>query len=72
MIGLQRTEIKKSEFSLKETYMWCFEILDKDTDEVLLFDKGFISESEAEAYARLDAKAEGLKNYYIRTFPINE
>lgn len=51
--------------------MWCFEVLDKDTDEVLLFDKGFISESEAEAYARLDAKAEGLKNYYIRTFPIN-
>lgn len=51
--------------------MWCFEIINRDTGKIIVFDKGFISESEAEAYARLVATAEGLKNYYVRTFPEN-
>lgn len=52
--------------------VWCFEIIDKDTHKVLVTDKGFISESEAEYYAILDIKLHGIKNYYVRTFPEKE
>lgn len=48
---------------------WAFEIIDKDTNQVLVTDKGFISESEAEYYASLDIKLHNIKNYYLRTFP---
>ena len=51
---------------------WAFEIIDKDTHKVLVTDKGFISESEAEYYATLDIKLHGIKNYYVRTFPEKE
>ena len=51
---------------------WAFEIIDKDTHQVLVTDKGFISESEAEYYAHLDIKLHNIKNYYLRTFPEKE
>lgn len=52
--------------------VWCFEVIDKETHQVLISDKGFVSESEAEYYARMDIKMKNLKDYYIRTFPERE
>ena len=49
--------------------MWCFEVIDPVTNQVLLSDKGFISEYEAEYYATIDIKANGIKSFYIRTYP---
>lgn len=48
---------------------WSFEIIDKKTNEVLLTDYGYASESEAEFYANMDIKLHNLSNCYVRTFP---
>lgn len=49
--------------------VWCFEIIDKDTNEVLFTDRGYASESEAEYFANMDIRSYNFKNCYIRTFP---
>lgn len=49
--------------------MWCFEVIDPITNQVLISDKGFISEYEAEYYANVDIKANGIKRFCIRTYP---
>jgi len=46
---------------------WAYEIRDNDTDTVLKTDTGFESESDAELQASMEAKADNIKNYYIRT-----
>jgi hypothetical protein len=46
---------------------WAYEIHDRDTDNLLAFETGFESESEAEFQATMDAKVENIKNFYIRT-----
>lgn len=48
---------------------WTFEVISKESQKVLIRDTGFVSESEAEYYANLDAKIQNVTNYYIRTFP---
>lgn len=48
--------------------MWCFEVIDTKTNQVLMSDNGFDSESEAEYYAKIDARAAKLTNYYVRTY----
>lgn len=47
--------------------MWRYEVYDKDSHELMFEDSGFLSESEAEYNARLDADARKYYNYYIRT-----
>ena len=49
---------------------WAYEIHDNETDSLLMFDAGFDTESDAEIQGTMDAKAENIKNYYIRTFQI--
>ena len=51
---------------------WAFEIIDKNTNSLLLTDSGYTSESEAEYYANMDVKLYNFTNYYIRTFPEKE
>lgn len=51
---------------------WAFEVIDNDTHKVLVSDKGYSSESEAEYYANIDIKIGHIKNCYIRTFPNKE
>lgn len=46
---------------------WAYEIHDKDTDSLLVFETGFESESEAEFQATIDAKMKNMDNFYIRT-----
>ena len=47
---------------------WGYEILDKDSDTVLMSDRGFETKEDAELQAKMEAKAENIKNYRIVTF----
>ena len=47
---------------------WSYEIRDNTTDEILKTDFGFETESDAELQAMMEAKADNIKGYYIRTF----
>lgn len=47
---------------------WAYEICDKSSHTVLQTDRGFESESDAELQAAMEAKAENIKNFYVRTF----
>ena len=47
---------------------WSYEIRDMETGNVLKTDFGFETESDAELQAVMEAKADNIKGYYIRTF----
>ena len=47
---------------------WAYEMLDKSSHTILRTDRGFDSESDAELQAAMEAKAENIKNFYVRTF----
>ena len=47
---------------------WSYEIRDIDSDAVLRVDSGYETESDAELQAQMEAKADNIKHYYIRTF----
>lgn len=51
---------------------WAFEVIDNNTHKVLISDKGYSSESEAEYYANIDIKINHAENCYVRTFPNKE
>ena len=52
---------------------WAYEMLDKSSHTILRTDRGFDSESDAELQAAMEAKAENIKNFYVRTFqPVPE
>lgn len=53
-----------------ENKLWKYEIYDSITDKLLKTDTNFTSESDAELQAKMDAKVENIKNYYIRTLPM--
>ena len=46
---------------------WTYEMYDRQTGALLKSDTGFETESDAELQANMDAKADNVKNYYIRT-----
>ena len=46
---------------------WKYEVIDSRTNEIVASDNGFISESEAEFFARMDADHMHLEHYYVRT-----
>ena len=46
---------------------WSYEIRDKDSHRILRTDTGFESESDAEQQAKMEANAENIKNFYVRT-----
>ena len=47
---------------------WTYEIRDNRTGTLLSTASGFLTESDAELQGNMDAKADGLKGYHIRTF----
>lgn len=46
---------------------WSYEIRDNDSHKILRTDTGFESESDAEQQAKMEANAENIKNFYVRT-----
>lgn len=49
---------------------WAYEIHDRNTDSLLMFETGFESELEAEFQATIEVKTKHIDNYYIRTLQI--
>ena len=47
---------------------WSYEVYDAETHDLLLKDSGFEAEIDAEYQGIRDAKAKGIKNYYVNTF----
>ena len=47
--------------------LWSYELRDVATHELLKKDSGFETESDAELQGNMEAKAENIKNYFVRT-----
>ena len=47
---------------------WVYEVRDQDTDTLLMTDRNFETESDAELQGTMDAKAVNLRNFYVRTY----
>lgn len=46
---------------------WAYEVRNKDTNMLLLYERGYETEEDAEQFGYMVARNAGVKNYYVQT-----